>query len=505
MTSWAKASNVRQAFSQYDHEFDASLIDQLSPLEQIELLGHLEKLVGGERLEDWIARCFPAEPPPRHTLPIIEVMEQARVTPIRLCISVGPGHAKTTTLLRSIVWWMGRTRDQCAYTTYSAGQAQSKSRIAQDFAITAGYQLTSESVGHWGIDGGGQLLATGLRGKLTGQRIPGLFIVDDPYKDEGEARSATVNTAVKERFKAVAFTRLQGGSIIVLHTRWAEDDLIGFIERELKWDSINISTQCDSVPDVLGRRIGEAAWPEKYPYEICTEPCGHDGHLLEIRKTIGEHLWASMYQGRPRPLGTAVFHEPARYRLYPDPQTRAPSDFTWEGKRGAIVIDPAATAKTSADWSVLLVCAMEGLGHEAKMWIVDCVRVQCEIPTLVKKARELQIKYKLTIACEAIGGFKAVPQMLRSIDKNLRVIDITVGSRDKLTRALPVAAAWNDGRVLVPIDTGWAGEFINEHQRFTGQGDRHDDQVDGDAHAWNVLYRPAKRWSQDDYAQDSAI
>src|SRR5580692_8061931 len=137
-------------------------------------------------------------------------------------------------------------------------------------------------------------------------RIPGLAIVDDPYKDEFEARSAAINNQVKERFKAIAFTRLQGGSVIVLHTRWAEDDLIGWLTRELKWDYVNIATVCDDErDDSLGRTLGEPAWPEKYPYEICSGPCGHDGHLKEIRATIGEHLWAAMYQGRPRPLGTA--------------------------------------------------------------------------------------------------------------------------------------------------------------------------------------------------------
>lgn len=481
-----------------------TMLDTLNPEEQEELLRLLTSLVGGERIVEWIQRIFPHEPVPDHMMPVIEVMEQARVTPIRVCLSVGPGHAKTTLLLRCLIWWLSLSpADQCAYITYSSSQAHDKSRIAQGFAEAAGLPLmkNATAMGHWHTAAGGGVIAAGSRGKLTGQRIPGLVLYDDPYKDEFEARSAAINNQVKERFKAIAFTRLQGGSVVVLHTRWAEDDLIGWLTRDLKWDNINIPTVCDQVPDILGRQLDEVAWPDHYPYEICTTPCGHDGHLREIRETIGEHLWAAMYQGRPRPLGKSVFHEPARYRLYADKANGIPSEFTWVGKRGVISIDPAATASTSADWSVLLVCAVEGFGINTKMWIVDCVRRQQEIPELVQDARRLQQQYRLMVACEAIAGFKAVPQSLRRIDAKLRVIDITTGAKDKFTRAMAISAAWNAGRVMVPMDAPWADTLIDEYKRFTGSGDRHDDQVDAGAHAWNILYRSAPKITQSDYAE----
>lgn len=471
---------------------DLKDLDLLTPEEQVELLANLETLVGGEGAEDFIKRVWPHEPCPRHLKPVLEAVERARVTPIRLCISVGPGHAKTTILLRLLVWWLSKSpADLCAYVTYSNSQANDKSAKAMEYAEEAGIPLQNEAVSHWLTIYRGGLIAAGSRGKLTGQRIPGLIIYDDPYKDEFEARSPTINNAVKERFKAIAFTRLQGGSIIVLHTRWSEDDLIGWLTKDLGWEYINIPTVCESKNDILGREMDEVAWPEKYPYERCTGPCSHDGHLIEIRETIGEHLWAAMYQGRPRPIGRAVFHEPARYSL---------KDFSWTGKRGVIAIDPAATAKTSSDFSVLAVCAMEGFGAQSRMYIYDLIRTQCEIPDLVEQAKRLQYRYKLMIACEAVGGFKGVPQSLRRMDAKLRVIDIDIGTRDKLTRALPVSAAWNQGRVLVPIDAPWADRYIEEHRLFTGAGDKHDDQVDATAHAWNILYRGAPKITQDNYA-----
>lgn len=534
--TWARS--VADGVGSLRREFDPTLLDHLSPNEQVQLLEGLESLVGGERAEEFIARVWPDEPAPRHVLPVIDVVEQARVSPIRVCIDMGPGHAKTTTLLRLLIWWLLRSpKDQCAYVTYSSGQAMDKSSVALTYADSASLALRPDSTakGHWHTPEGGGLIAAGARGKLTGQRVPGLLLYDDPYKDEMEARSAAVNFAVKERFKAIAFTRLQGGSIIVLHTRWSEDDLIGWLLRDLGWDSVHIPTVCDAVPDSLGRRIiqrheydaldfatksrfgmfdrdkelfGEVAWPSNYPYAICTTPCGHDGHLAEIRATIGEHLWSAMYQGSPRPIGKAIFHEPARFRLsevVKNGVVTHRSEFTWAGKRGVIMMDPAASAKTSSDYTVMLVLAMSGLGADSKMWIVDCIRIQEETPEVVVIAKRLQTIYRLMIGVETVGVMRAVPQMLRRVDRTLRVLDVEVGGKDKFTRSIPLSAAWNDGRVFIPIDVPWADTLIDEFKKFTGTNDQHDDQVDAGSHGWNVLYRDKPRIKDSDYAQDAGV
>lgn len=509
-------------------DFDVTDLDLLTETERASFVAAMATLAGGERLRDFVARVAPHEPIPRHLQPIVDVIEYARLRPVRVCFDIGPGHAKTTMLLRAIAWWLCPDQspgDMCAYVSYSDGQARDKSRIAKETMESAGNKLSADqkAAGFWLTPQGGGLVAKGAQGGLTGKRVPGLLIYDDPYKDMQAARSQAINSMVIERFKAVAFTRLQGGSIIVLHTRWHVDDLIGYIMRELKWDQISIPTICeDEKTDILGRRKGEVAWPEKYPYEMCTNDdgstriCGHDGHLKEIRITLGEHIFGAMYQGRPRPEGTAVFHEPARFRLKGSASHLASCrlggtcndpdhhpEFAWTGKRGVIAIDPAATAKTSSDWSVIMVCAMDGYGIKARMWIVDLVRQQIEIPRLVQLAYEMQQKYRLTIACEAVAGFKSVPQSLRAMNPRLRVVDVEVGGRDKYTRSMALAAAWNDGRVLVPMDVPWADTLINEFSRFTGSNDDHDDQVDAGAHAWNISYRVQPKITSANYAAGS--
>lgn len=518
-------------------DFDPAWVDLLSPEEQERFASNLDMLIGGENLTEFITRVDPDEPPPRHLMPVIDVLEQARLRPIRMAIDMGPGHAKTKTLLRGIAWWLGKSpADLCAYVTHSDSQAREKSRIAKETLERSGGKLSQSGDSNWKTPQGGGLVARGSKGGLTGKRIPGLLVYDDPYKDAQEARSPAVNSMVIERFKGVAFTRLQGGSIIVLHTRWAMDDLIGYILKHLKWDHISIPTVCDEVGrhtggrgdekngvDSFGRHLGEVSWPEKYPYDLCLEEdsrsdvqkkvdelsgktyrpvrkiCGHDGHLIEIRKTIGEHMWAALYQGKPRPEGMAIFHEPGRFSL---------KDFKWTGKRGVISIDPAATAKTSADYSAIAVLAMEGYGLNARMWLVDMIRIQVEIPELVSRARRIQLLTRLMVGVEAVSGFKGVGQALRAIAARdasgrpigtLRVLDVTPGSRDKFTRAQPVAAAWNDDRFLVPTDVEWADGLIERFQRFTGVGNQEDDEVDACSQGWNLLYRERGRERQSQY------
>lgn len=459
--------------------------DLLTEDEQAELEALLDAQVGGESLDEFVERVIPTEPLPDHARILTDLLEQARLRPIRICVSWPPGHAKSTILLRAIAHHLSITpADVCAYVTMSDKKARSKSRKARLWAQRGGVRLSRESndASDWRTMMGGGLVASGWKGALNGERIPGLLVIDDPFKSRRDAESELVSDEVWEWFKDVATTRLQGGSCIVLHTRWSENDLIGRIARELGWVVINVPAIAEE-NDPLGREPGEALWPDKYPLVNCgDESCGHDGHLDVIRRTIGEWSWASLYQGRPRPRDKNLFgNEPAQFQL---------STFDWKGKRGAIVIDPATTKKTRADHTAMGVFAMEGYGADSKMYVVEVLRMQEEMPEVVKAARRLQSRYKLVIGVEAVAGFKGVPQTIRSLDRTLRVIDIHP-DQDKYLRAQGASAAWKQDRLLVPVDAAWANVFVREMHAFTGVDDDEDDQVDMTAHAWNLLYRAA--------------
>jgi predicted phage terminase large subunit-like protein len=162
-----------------------------------------------------------------------------------------------------------------------------------------------------------------------------------------------------------------------------------------------------------------------------------------------------------------------------------------QGKRGAIICDPAATAKTKADFSAWGAFAMQGYAEESRMFVLEIGRAQIEIPQLVRVLSAFQQRWGLLIGVEAVGGFKAVPQSLRDQDPTLRVIDI-IPKGDKFTNAQPASSAWQDGRILVPLETAvapWIKPYLDEMKKFTGLGDAHDDQVDITSNDWNLMYR----------------
>ena len=442
--------------------------------EDIALLHMLEAALAGDSLIEFIPRISPRWEPPWHLKPLADLFARAEYGPIRACVSVPPRHSKTETLIHGIVWWLSRHPEQsCVYASYGGGLAVDKSKRALDLALQAGISVRKDARrgDNWRTVQGGGLRAVGTGGSLTGHGA-NLLIIDDPLKDRVEAESTTIRNQRWDWFTSTAMTRVEpGGSVIVTHTRWHQDDMIGRLQNEGGWEMINLPAYAQH-NDMLGRKPGDALWPTRWPLE----------ELQKRHKEVGEYDWSSLYMGEPRPKGGRLFKEPQTY------------DFPAVDRgRPVIVCDPAASSKNYSDYSAIVV----GLGwvdpqtQLPHLDILDVHRIQVEVPVLVSYLQEIQRKWQAPVAIESQGGFKAVAQSLRRINPSLVIREITTQT-DKFTRALPVAAAWNDGRVRIPSpDIGttpkWLVPFLQEVQTFTGVGDVHDDQVDALAHLYNLF------------------
>lgn len=337
----------------------------------------------------------------------------------------------------------------------------------RDIAGRAHVRLAADAanLAEWRTTSGGGVLAVGAGSGLTGQGVSGLMVVDDPFKNPEDAQSQVIRDKVGEWFDAVVQTRIEGASTLVIHTRWHEDDLIGRLAKDADFTVINLPALAEA-DDPLGRAEGEPLWPERFGLKY-----------LEKRKRRNEYLFASLYQGRPRPRGSAVFGAPHYY----DPKTL---DLT--GCRLVLAADPAASIKTSADYSAAGVIAVKGNGDAMIGYLLYAYREQVPIPQFAQDLLGMQARFGDTeINIEAVGGFKAIPQMLLAIRPDLRVHEI-IPVGDKFMRAQPAASAWNTGRLLVPSDSPpWLGPLLDEVAKFTGVNDVYDDQVDWLAHAWN--------------------
>lgn len=410
---------------------------------------------------------------PIHLAPLIDRLQRIVVNrePARLLLSAPPRHGKSETIVNLCAWVFRRNpKAKIAYVTYGQTLSYAMSRKVQKLCDQLGIELLSRAVSAWETVEGGRFTATTIQGQITGFGYD-LVLIDDPFKDRASAESTVIRDKTIEWFNGTVYSRIEpSGSMIVIGTRWHPDDLIGKLEAhsEAPWEVINVPAISDD---------GAALWPLRFDVSA----------LDDIRRQIGEYDWSSLYQGRPRRKGNALFREPARYQT---PQL--------EGSRIVVACDPAATEKSHADYSAIVVLAYRGSGATAVADVLEVFRAQVEIPKLCSILVQFQNKYKAPLIIEAAGVGKAVPQVLRGINPHLNIREV-MPQGDKFTRAQPVSAAWNDGRVRVPMQAAWLNDFLVEMTSFTGVNDSHDDMVDGCSLAWNAIHMASpevKRLSQ---------
>ena len=151
-------------------------------------------------------------------------------------------------------------------------------RVAQD----------SSAASRWGIQGHtGGMVAVGMGGALTG-RGGDLIVIDDPLKNWEEAQSATNREKQWDWYRSTLRTRLEpAGSIILIMTRWHEEDLAGKLLAQSaedseadQWEAIRLPALAEPDPDKevvdwdewrdrLGRRRGQALWPARFRSRCC--------------------------------------------------------------------------------------------------------------------------------------------------------------------------------------------------------------------------------------------
>jgi len=445
-------------------------LPRMSPTERAHVVQLLQDWIAPERPADFIRRVSPHLPPPRHIQPLLDLFERGEREQVFACVSLPPGHAKTLTVLNGIAWWMQyHGGDTNAYLTYNERKAWSESRRARNLAIRAGIDLEgAENLGEWETREGGRFLAAGAEAGIMGRRVSGWLVYDDPYKSRLEADSDAYNDQIWSTLTEGMIPRLEGGSFMAVMQRWNPDDMVGRLVDEKGFEYINLAALAEE-GDPLGRAPGEALWAENPLYTAEA--------LALIRAIMGEWSFAALYQGRPRPRGHNVFGVET-YR-----------DVPLAEHRRIIYGDPAASEKTTADDGAMLALDCEGYGPDMRCHVVEVRKGHWTVPQYARELLAFQTKHGgVETWVESVSGFKAVAQMLREIDSELRIAeDFPEG--DKFQRAQPAAAAWARQLISVPHaeKVDWdVKAFLKEVQRFTGVGARKDNQVDCLTGAYNI-------------------
>lgn len=221
---------------------------------------------------------------------------------VRILLSTPPQVGKSKTLTECLPsWFIGRNPDlSCIITAYNADIAEKfgdrNRQKVRDFGKDIfGIQISDSQDNKtlFQIKGHeGQIFSTGILGGLT-SNPSALTIVDDPFKNGEEAESFEVRDRVERVYWDSIETRTRkiGGAIIVVHTRWHEDDLIGRLAQKQGFIVINIPTVWEKgVDKLLGRKVGETLCPE---LGMTVE------WALRTKQNAGARVWNALYQGKP--------------------------------------------------------------------------------------------------------------------------------------------------------------------------------------------------------------
>ena len=325
-----------------------------------------------------------------------------------------------------------------------------------------GFGLSSESAAanRWSNTEGGEYLAVGVGGPVTGNRAD-IAIIDDPVKGREEADSQTIRDKTRDWYRDDLWTRLKpNAAIVLIMTRWHEDDLAGWLLEEAKvggeqWEIVSLPAIAEE-NDALGRAAGEPLWPEWFTAEMFTEA------RRDSRR------WNAMYQQRSAP-DEGDFFRADWLRPYDKPPAR-------ETLRVYGASDYAVTAD-GGDYTVHVVV---GLDPDWNMYLLDLWRKQASSDEWVESFCDLVREWKPFGWAEESGQIKAgVGPFLnrRMMDRQAYVVRQTFPTRgDKAIRAQAIRGRMALHGLYIPINAPWTAEFKRELLTFPAG--KHDDQVD---------------------------
>lgn len=391
----------------------------------------------------------------------------------RLIITMPPRHGKSETVtIRYAAWRLEREpKLNIILGSYNQKLANRFSRRIRSI-VEERIPLAKDkrSADEWETKVRGGVKAVGVGAGITGFG-GSLVIIDDPVKNRAQAESRTMRDNVWDWFNDDIYTRLEpGASIILIQTRWHEDDLAGRLLKQSAdggedWEKVDLPALAED-GDPLGRPIGEALWPERYSSQ----------DFEAIRRQQGTYSFSALYQQQPVPSDGGLF----KREWFQHIVSRPPNGLVWA--RG---YDLAISTKTTSDLTASFRCAFDRSGNlyiadgfcrrieypEQRRYVIDRVRTERNTSHGIEKA---------------LHGQALVQDLRQDVKVRGRPIEAIRVDADKITRALAWAGLAEDGKVIL-VQGSWIDDFVDEVCSFPYGS--HDDQVDAVSLAVRMLAR----------------
>lgn len=416
----------------------------------------------------------------------------------RLMILAPPRHGKSDAASRRFpAYALGRYPDlQIIGASYAMALAKRMSRDVQRIIDEPAYHelFPSTLLPGKGVKGHGYTRTNelfeivgqrgGYRAAGVGVGITGMGgdigIIDDPVKDARDAASSVYREGVWDWYTSTFYTRIEaGGGILLMLTRWHEDDLAGRLLKAMEsgdgeqWEVMRFPALAEAGytdPDDP-RDEGEALHPARWP----------GARLERIKKTVGPYVWSALYQQRPSPREGTLFKphliEVVKAASLP-PMTKVVRGWDLAGSRKK----PGRSSGPDFTAGVKI-----GVGRDGTYYILDLVHMQ-ETPAKVRET------VKGVTSQDGTGVYIRLPQDpgQAGVDQKEQYAKALAGymfqilpvSGDKEIRATPLASQVEVGNVKM-VEAPWNAGLVEEMRTFPNG--LHDDRIDAAADAFNEL------------------
>jgi predicted phage terminase large subunit-like protein len=297
----------------------------------------------------------------------------------------------------------------------------------------------------------GEVLSVPIMGGVTGSGA-NLMIIDDPVKNREEADSQTMRDKLWDEWQNTLRTRLEkDAAVIVIMTRWHEDDLAGRLLAQGGWELLSIPCIAED-NDPLGRAIGEP---------LCPELGFGVEWARQTEKDVGSRTWNALYQQRPAPQEGGMFKRNwfKRYDKLPDKidEWTQSWDLAFKDNKDNDFVAGGVWARSGANHYLVAII------HERLDFVATCRKIE-----LISRAYPQAVR-KLV---EEKANGAAIISQLRNRISGLIAINPKESKEARASAATPFFEA---GNVYIPM--GVAGDrYIEELVSFPNG--KNDDQVD---------------------------
>jgi predicted phage terminase large subunit-like protein len=399
----------------------------------------------------------------------------------KLMVSMPPRHGKSLFLdVWTPTWWLGRTPTAriiiAGYGQHFAREWGGKVRNkilehAEELNIILDKERMAADA--WATSVGGEVYSLGVGGSIVG-RGADLYIVDDPIKNADEANSEIYREKMWDWWQTSVVTRLQpGGVIILVATRWHQDDLLGRLlesDEAGEWTVLNLPAIAEK-DDILGRQEGEALWPEFW------EKDGGAAYYEKLQRTMVPYWWSAQYQGRPTPEGGGIL-------LRDDWQWIRRSDIPPEFDQICQSWDLPLKDKRTSDYAVGQVWGRRA----ADMFLLNSVRDHLSMDQVIHHMTQFALKYRAI--GKLIEDSAMAPALISTFQHKVPGMIPVPPKGSKMSRVLNAVPYLKGHNIYLPMeDDGskpkWVLDFIEECAQF--DKGTYDDQVDAFTQAVTFL------------------